>query len=72
MTRSCRPAWPVVWQQALPDAPLTMFPDTGHLLFHERPETVAAIAEFVDSSRGNEMSLTGGGSSREEPPVRFA
>jgi pimeloyl-ACP methyl ester carboxylesterase len=39
------------WQAALPGAPLTMFPDTGHLLFHERPETVAAIAEFVDSSR---------------------
>jgi pimeloyl-ACP methyl ester carboxylesterase len=40
------------WRTALPDAPLTMFPSTGHLLFHERPETVSAIAEFVDSSRG--------------------
>jgi pimeloyl-ACP methyl ester carboxylesterase len=41
------------WQAALPGAPLTIFPDTGHLLFHERPETVAAIAEFVDSSRAS-------------------
>jgi pimeloyl-ACP methyl ester carboxylesterase len=39
------------WQEALPHAALTMFPSTGHLLFHERPEAVAAIAEFVDSSR---------------------
>ncbi len=39
------------WQAALPGAPLTVFPNTGHLLFHERPETVAAIEEFVDSCR---------------------
>ncbi len=46
------------WQAALPGAPLTMFPDTGHLLFHERPETVAAIAEFVDSCRAERAAAT--------------
>ncbi len=39
------------WQKALPDASLKVFPATGHLLFHERPEAVAAVEEFVDLSR---------------------
>lgn len=39
------------WQKALPRASLRTFPGTGHLLFHERPDAVEAIGEFVDSCR---------------------
>jgi pimeloyl-ACP methyl ester carboxylesterase len=39
------------WHDALPDASLTVFPATGHLLFHERPEAVEAIGTFVRSCR---------------------
>jgi pimeloyl-ACP methyl ester carboxylesterase len=39
------------WEQALPHATVRLFPGTGHLLFHERPEAVRAIEEFVDSCR---------------------
>jgi pimeloyl-ACP methyl ester carboxylesterase len=38
------------WHKALPHASVTMFPATGHLLFHERPDALAAIVEFVESS----------------------
>lgn len=47
--------WPVGqaphWQQAIPHASVRTFPDTGHLLFHERADAVEAIGVFVDSSR---------------------
>lgn len=39
------------WQSAIPRASLRKFPRTGHLLFHERPDAVAAIGEFADSCR---------------------
>lgn len=41
------------WRQALPHAPLRVFPGTGHLLFHERREAVEAIPDFVDASRAS-------------------
>jgi pimeloyl-ACP methyl ester carboxylesterase len=39
------------WHEALPGASLTVFPATGHLLFHERPNAVEAIGTFVRSCR---------------------
>lgn len=39
------------WQAALPNASVTTFPGTGHLLFHERPEAIAAVASFVGARR---------------------
>jgi pimeloyl-ACP methyl ester carboxylesterase len=39
------------WLKAIPQASVRMFPGTGHLLFHERPDAVAAIGEFVHSCR---------------------
>jgi pimeloyl-ACP methyl ester carboxylesterase len=41
------------WQKALPNSTSTVFPDTGHLLFHERPEAVRAIADFVGAVRSS-------------------
>ena len=35
------------WVKLLPKATLRTFAGTGHLLFHERPEAVEAIAEFL-------------------------
>jgi pimeloyl-ACP methyl ester carboxylesterase len=39
------------WQAALPHASVTTFPGAGHLLFHERPAAIAAVASFVDARR---------------------
>lgn len=39
------------WEARIPLASVRRFPRTGHLLFHERPEAVKAIIEFVDASR---------------------
>ena len=41
------------WQQAIPHASARTFPATGHLLFHERSDAVAAIGEFVHSRRSD-------------------
>jgi pimeloyl-ACP methyl ester carboxylesterase len=38
------------WRKALPHASVKVFPATGHLLFHERSDALAAIAEFAESS----------------------
>ncbi|HEY5390100.1 MAG TPA: alpha/beta fold hydrolase [Solirubrobacteraceae bacterium] len=35
------------WKAALPSAETRVFPGVGHLLFHEHPLAVAAIAEFA-------------------------
>lgn len=35
------------WQAAVPNASLRTFQRTGHLLFHERPDTVEAVGQFV-------------------------
>jgi pimeloyl-ACP methyl ester carboxylesterase len=35
------------WQSHLPDAEVRVFPGTGHLLFHEEPEAVGAVAAFA-------------------------
>jgi len=35
------------WQQVIPQTSLRTFPGTGHLLFHERTDAVAAIGEFA-------------------------
>jgi pimeloyl-ACP methyl ester carboxylesterase len=35
------------WQDLLPKATVTTFAGAGHLLFDERPDAVAAVAEFV-------------------------
>jgi pimeloyl-ACP methyl ester carboxylesterase len=49
--------WPVGqsphWQKAIRHASLRTFPGTGHLLFHERSEAVAAIGDFVHSCRSD-------------------
>jgi pimeloyl-ACP methyl ester carboxylesterase len=37
------------WQKAIAQASVRTFPGTGHLLFHERADAVAAIGEFVHS-----------------------
>jgi pimeloyl-ACP methyl ester carboxylesterase len=37
------------WKAALPHAASRTLPDTGHLLFHERPDAVAAIADFASA-----------------------
>ncbi|MEU9880931.1 alpha/beta fold hydrolase [Streptomyces phaeochromogenes] len=39
------------WHKALPQASVKTFPGAGHLLFHERPDALAAIVEFVESKR---------------------
>jgi pimeloyl-ACP methyl ester carboxylesterase len=39
------------WQKAIAQAQLTTFPGVGHLLFHETPDTLAAITTFVDENR---------------------
>jgi len=39
------------WHTAIPDASLQTFPGTGHLLFHERPDALQAIADFVEGNR---------------------
>jgi pimeloyl-ACP methyl ester carboxylesterase len=39
------------WQQAIGQASVRTFPNTGHLLFHERADAVDAIVDFVDSCR---------------------
>ena len=41
------------WQRALPHASTNVFPGTGHLLFHERPEAVRSIADFAGAVRAN-------------------
>ena len=41
------------WQKAIPRASVRTFPSTGHLLFHERGDAVAAIAAFVRSRGGD-------------------
>lgn len=41
------------WEKAIPQTSLRTFPDTGHLLFHERADAVAAIGEFVHSFRSD-------------------
>jgi pimeloyl-ACP methyl ester carboxylesterase len=41
------------WLKAIPQASVRMFPGTGHLLFHERAEPVAAIGEFARSFSGD-------------------
>jgi pimeloyl-ACP methyl ester carboxylesterase len=41
------------WQQAIQHASVTTFPGTGHLLFHERGDAVAAISDFVHSRRSD-------------------
>ena len=38
-----------VWQAAVPQASVRTFPGTGHLLFHERADTVEAIGKFGES-----------------------
>lgn len=40
-----------LWQAALPNAPLKVYPGAGHLLFHERREALDAVVEFVDGCR---------------------
>ncbi|HTT27234.1 MAG TPA: alpha/beta hydrolase [Solirubrobacteraceae bacterium] len=35
------------WQRGIPQTSLRTFPGTGHLLFHERADAVAAIGEFA-------------------------
>jgi pimeloyl-ACP methyl ester carboxylesterase len=37
-----------VWTEALPNVETKVYPGRGHLLFHEEPEAVAAIAAFAD------------------------
>jgi pimeloyl-ACP methyl ester carboxylesterase len=37
-----------VWQKLLPDGRLKAVPETGHLLFEERPELTAAVTEFLN------------------------
>ena len=37
------------WHTAIPQGLVRTFPGTGHLLFHERSDAVAAIGEFVHS-----------------------
>jgi pimeloyl-ACP methyl ester carboxylesterase len=39
-------AW--VWEPLLPNARSIVFAETGHLLFHEKPETVAAVLAFAE------------------------
>ncbi|WP_405952888.1 alpha/beta hydrolase [Streptomyces prunicolor] len=39
------------WHKALPHSSVKTFPATGHLLFHERSEAIAAITDFVRASR---------------------
>ncbi len=39
------------WEKGIPHASLITFPATGHLLFHERADAVAAVGEFVKSCR---------------------
>ena len=41
------------WQRAIQHASLTAFPATGHLLFHERSDAVAAIGEFGHARRSD-------------------
>lgn len=50
--------WPVGqlphWQKAIAHASARTFPKTGHLLFHERADAVAAIGTFADT-RGSDQ-----------------
>lgn len=39
------------WEKGIPGASLKVFPGAGHLLFHERPDAVEAIAEFAEASK---------------------
>jgi pimeloyl-ACP methyl ester carboxylesterase len=39
------------WRKAIPQASVRMFAGTGHLLFHERADAVAAIRDFVHSRK---------------------
>ena len=39
------------WQAAIPHAAAVTFPGAGHLLFHERPAALTAVASFVDACR---------------------
>jgi pimeloyl-ACP methyl ester carboxylesterase len=39
------------WLKALPNGSLRTFAETGHLLFHERPDAVQAVTEFVEARR---------------------
>ena len=41
------------WQQAIQHASVKRFPGTGHLLFHERSDAVAAIGDFVHPRRSD-------------------
>ena len=41
-----------VWQKAIPQASLRMYPDTGHLLFHERTEPLEALVAFAEECSG--------------------
>jgi pimeloyl-ACP methyl ester carboxylesterase len=39
-----------VWRPLLPNASSTVFPEIGHLLFHEDPEPVAAMLAFAEQT----------------------
>jgi pimeloyl-ACP methyl ester carboxylesterase len=39
------------WLKAIPHGTLRTFPATGHLLFHERPDAVEAVNDFVEACR---------------------
>lgn len=38
-----------VWERLMPKARLVTTPETGHLLFEERPEAVEAVTKFLRS-----------------------